>query len=106
MDGLDLDIYRGQITALLGHNGAGKTTTISMLTGTMPASSGMQNNTGTVQAAVPSACTSQSRQQAQVHFTSPEKFLLDTRGTQHGYCASGCFLISVQCMAVSKLAQQ
>ena len=40
VDGLDLDIYRGQITALLGHNGAGKTTTISMLTGTMPASSG------------------------------------------------------------------
>ena len=28
-----LDIYEGQITALLGHNGAGKTTTIFMLTG-------------------------------------------------------------------------
>ncbi len=40
VDGLDLDIYRGQITALLGHNGAGKTTTISMLTGTTPVSSG------------------------------------------------------------------
>lgn len=40
VDGLDLDIYRGQITALLGHNGAGKTTTISMLTGTMPITSG------------------------------------------------------------------
>ena len=40
VDGLDLDIYRGQITALLGHNGAGKTTTISMLTGTMPVTSG------------------------------------------------------------------
>lgn len=45
VDGLDLDIYRGQITALLGHNGAGKTTTISMLTGTMPASSGALNTT-------------------------------------------------------------
>ena len=41
VDGLDLDIYRGQITALLGHNGAGKTTTISMLTGTMPVTSGL-----------------------------------------------------------------
>jgi ATP-binding cassette subfamily A (ABC1) protein 3 len=28
-----LNIYEGQITALLGHNGAGKTTTMSMLTG-------------------------------------------------------------------------
>ncbi len=26
-------MYKGQITALLGHNGAGKTTTMSMLTG-------------------------------------------------------------------------
>jgi ATP-binding cassette subfamily A (ABC1) protein 3 len=33
VDGLNLDIYEGQIFALLGHNGAGKTTTISMLTG-------------------------------------------------------------------------
>ena len=40
VDGLDLDIYRGHITALLGHNGAGKTTAISMLTGTTPVTSG------------------------------------------------------------------
>ena len=33
VNNLNLDIYKGQITALLGHNGAGKTTTISMLTG-------------------------------------------------------------------------
>jgi ATP-binding cassette subfamily A (ABC1) protein 3 len=33
VDGLDLDMFEGQIFALLGHNGAGKTTTISMLTG-------------------------------------------------------------------------
>lgn len=33
VDGLSLSMYRGQITALLGHNGAGKTTTINMLTG-------------------------------------------------------------------------
>jgi len=29
-----LNMYEGQITALLGHNGAGKTTTMSILTGT------------------------------------------------------------------------
>ena len=33
VNNLDLTIYSGQITALLGHNGAGKTTTIAMLTG-------------------------------------------------------------------------
>lgn len=38
--GLDLDIYKGQITALLGHNGAGKTTTIHMLTGLVPPTAG------------------------------------------------------------------
>ena len=35
-----MDIYEGQITALLGHNGAGKTTLINMMTGIMPVSSG------------------------------------------------------------------
>eukprot|EP00879_Flechtneria_rotunda_P027764 GHRR01029755.1.p1 GENE.GHRR01029755.1~~GHRR01029755.1.p1 ORF type:complete len:493 (+),score=163.44 GHRR01029755.1:105-1583(+) len=40
VEGLDLDIYAGRITALLGHNGAGKTTTIHMLTGA--ASSGLR----------------------------------------------------------------
>ncbi|KAK6165163.1 hypothetical protein SNE40_023607 [Patella caerulea] len=38
--GMSLDMYQGQITALLGHNGAGKTTTMSMLTGFIPAASG------------------------------------------------------------------
>ena len=33
-------MYRGQITALLGHNGAGKTTTMSMITGLFPPTSG------------------------------------------------------------------
>lgn len=33
VDSLNLKMYKGQITALLGHNGAGKTTTMSMLTG-------------------------------------------------------------------------
>ena len=34
---LSLNVYKGQITALLGHNGAGKTTTMSMLTGRLAA---------------------------------------------------------------------
>jgi len=33
VDGVNLDLYKGQITALLGHNGAGKTTTMSIITG-------------------------------------------------------------------------
>ena len=40
VDGLNLSMYQGQITALLGHNGAGKTTTIGMLTGMVPPTSG------------------------------------------------------------------
>ena len=32
---MTLNMYEGQITALLGHNGAGKTTTMSMLTGSV-----------------------------------------------------------------------
>lgn len=35
VDNVDIDIYEGNITALLGHNGAGKTTTMSMLTGNL-----------------------------------------------------------------------
>ena len=31
--GFSLDIYEGQITAILGHNGAGKTTLFNVLTG-------------------------------------------------------------------------
>ncbi|XP_067940214.1 cholesterol transporter ABCA5-like isoform X2 [Watersipora subatra] len=40
VQGVTLDIYEGQITALLGHNGAGKTTLINMMTGIMPVTSG------------------------------------------------------------------
>ena len=34
------NIYKGQITVLLGHNGAGKTTTMNMITGIFPPTSG------------------------------------------------------------------
>jgi len=40
VDGIDLDIRRGEITGLLGPNGAGKTTTMRMLTGHLEPSSG------------------------------------------------------------------
>ncbi|XP_025017004.1 ATP-binding cassette sub-family A member 2-like isoform X1 [Tetranychus urticae] len=40
VNGLDMNIYKGQITVLLGHNGAGKTTTMSMITGLLPPTSG------------------------------------------------------------------
>ena len=40
VDGLTVDMYRGEITALLGHNGAGKTTTMQMLTGGVEPSGG------------------------------------------------------------------
>mmetsp|Transcript_30098 Transcript_30098/g.30579 ORF Transcript_30098/g.30579 Transcript_30098/m.30579 type:complete len:1840 (-) Transcript_30098:237-5756(-) len=40
VDGLNLTMFSGQITALLGHNGAGKSTAISMLTGLLPIDGG------------------------------------------------------------------
>ncbi|XP_075216775.1 phospholipid-transporting ATPase ABCA3-like isoform X2 [Lycorma delicatula] len=40
VNGVNIDIYKGQITALLGHNGAGKTTTMSILTGMYSPTSG------------------------------------------------------------------
>lgn len=40
LDNLTMNMYEGQITALLGHNGAGKTTTISILIGLFPPTSG------------------------------------------------------------------
>uniref|UniRef100_F6USW1 ABC transporter domain-containing protein n=1 Tax=Ciona intestinalis TaxID=7719 RepID=F6USW1_CIOIN len=40
VDNLNINMYEGQITVLLGHNGAGKTTTMSMLTGFFPPTSG------------------------------------------------------------------
>ncbi|XP_065650437.1 ATP-binding cassette sub-family A member 2 isoform X3 [Hydra vulgaris] len=40
VDNLNLKMYEGQVTALLGHNGAGKSTTMSILTGLFPPTSG------------------------------------------------------------------
>ena len=46
MDHLTLKMYKGQITALLGHNGAGKTTTMSILTGLFPPTEGTAHING------------------------------------------------------------
>ena len=40
MRNFSLDVYEGQVTALLGHNGAGKTTTFNMLTGLLSPTEG------------------------------------------------------------------
>ncbi|CAK0827137.1 unnamed protein product [Prorocentrum cordatum] len=41
VDGMSLEVRRGEIFALLGHNGAGKTTAINCITGMLPATSGV-----------------------------------------------------------------
>ncbi|XP_063626441.1 phospholipid-transporting ATPase ABCA3-like [Cydia splendana] len=40
LHGVNLDVYRGEITVLLGNNGAGKTTLLNIITGLIQASSG------------------------------------------------------------------
>ncbi|XP_045777399.1 phospholipid-transporting ATPase ABCA1-like isoform X2 [Maniola jurtina] len=40
LDNVTLDVYKGEITVLLGHNGAGKTTLMSIITGMFGASDG------------------------------------------------------------------
>ena len=40
VDGVDLEIFKGELFGLLGPNGAGKTTTIGLLTGLLRADAG------------------------------------------------------------------
>ncbi|MBV2236049.1 MAG: ABC transporter ATP-binding protein [Sterolibacterium sp.] len=47
VDGMDLDIHKGEIFGLIGHNGAGKSTLFKMLLGLLPASSGEIRINGT-----------------------------------------------------------
>jgi ABC-2 type transport system ATP-binding protein len=47
VDGIDLDVRRGEVFALLGPNGAGKTTTVEMLAGLRPRDGGSVEVLGT-----------------------------------------------------------
>ena len=47
VDGLNLNFYKGEIFALLGHNGAGKSTTISIMCGLYESTSGTAHYNGT-----------------------------------------------------------
>ncbi|SMB27003.1 Copper transport ATP-binding protein NosF [Sterolibacterium denitrificans] len=47
VDGIDLDIAKGEIFGLIGHNGAGKSTMFKMLLGLLPATSGEIRINGT-----------------------------------------------------------
>lgn len=40
LHGIDMDVYAGEVVALLGENGAGKSTVSNIISGTVPASSG------------------------------------------------------------------
>jgi ABC-type glutathione transport system ATPase component len=53
VEGLNMQMSAGRITALLGHNGAGKTTTIHMLTGARCSSVMLQQASRTEPACVP-----------------------------------------------------
>uniref|UniRef100_A0A8B9FXP8 ABC transporter domain-containing protein n=1 Tax=Amazona collaria TaxID=241587 RepID=A0A8B9FXP8_9PSIT len=62
--GLSLNIYEGQITALLGHSGAGKTTLLNVLSGLTFPSEGRMASSGLNSKAVKTSS-----------FTSPHLFL-------------------------------
>jgi ABC-2 type transport system ATP-binding protein len=55
VDGIDLDVPRGELFGLLGPNGAGKTTTIRLITTLLPAKRGMVAVFGTDPAVRPMA---------------------------------------------------
>ncbi|MEH6437340.1 ABC transporter ATP-binding protein [Massilia sp. DD77] len=55
VDGLDLQVRRGELYALLGPNGAGKTTTLRMVTGLLAPDAGRIEVLGTDLAAAPAA---------------------------------------------------
>jgi ABC-2 type transport system ATP-binding protein len=55
VDGLDLEVRRGELYALLGPNGAGKTTTLRMVTGLLAPDAGSVDVLGIDLAAAPAA---------------------------------------------------
>lgn len=72
VQGVTLDVYEGEIFALLGHNGAGKTTLINMLTGMLAPTSG----TGTIMGYDIRTHLSEAR--SQLGFCPQGNVLLDT----------------------------
>ena len=52
VDGLDLDLYRGELFGLLGPNGAGKSTTVRVLIGQRRADGGTSITVGVVYVSV------------------------------------------------------
>ncbi|MGW5240495.1 ATP-binding cassette domain-containing protein [Monashia sp. NPDC004114] len=58
LDGVDLDVGRGQVVALLGPNGVGKTTTVNILTGLVPPDTGTVEVAGVDVVADPAAVRS------------------------------------------------
>ena len=57
LDGLDLDVARGEVHGFLGPNGAGKSTTIRVLLGLLQANAGAVEVLGATPGVTPSVCT-------------------------------------------------
>jgi ABC-2 type transport system ATP-binding protein len=58
--GVDLDVARGTILALLGSNGAGKTTTVRILATLLRTEAGRPSSTGTTSPRRPTGCAARS----------------------------------------------
>jgi ABC-type sulfate/molybdate transport systems ATPase subunit len=66
LEGVDLELRRGEVVAVLGPNGAGKTTLLRVLAGLLPARSGEVHRSGTVAAALQATALARRSVQANV----------------------------------------
>ena len=60
LDGLDLEVRRGEVHGFLGPNGAGKSTTIRVLLGLLRADGGTARLSAATRGAMPRRCTAGS----------------------------------------------